>query len=205
MLTLAAQNLAKRFGNRRVFENISFTLESGQSLAIIGPNGSGKSTLIKLIMGFGLPTKGKVVFSENGRRLDFDAYRKRLAFVSPYLAMYSSLTARENLRFLSKVNGDMVANSEIDAALAQVGLNGRGDDFVAAYSSGMLQRLKYAAAIIKNPGILLVDEPTANLDDSGKEIIFGLLSSYRKNKIVVIAANEKEEYSLAESICQLGG
>jgi heme exporter protein A len=205
MLKLTAQNLAKRFGPRRVFENISFTLELGQSIAIVGPNGSGKSTLLRLIIGFSIPSKGKVIFSENGKPLDFDNYRKKLALVSPYLAMYSSLTARENLRFLAKVNGDLISNIEIETALARVGLEGRGDDFVSAYSSGMLQRLKYAAAIIKRPEIFLLDEPTSNLDESGEKIIVDLINQHRKKSIIIIATNEKEEYSLAESVCQLGG
>ncbi len=172
MLKLEVQNLAKRFGARKVFENINFTLELGQSIAIVGPNGSGKSTLLKLLIGFGIPTKGKVVFSDEGKQIDFDSYRKRLALVSPYLALYASLTARENLQFLAKVNGDFVNDHEIDDILSQVGLEGRGDDFVSAYSSGMLQRLKYAAAVLKKPAILMIDEPTSNLDEFGQEDYF---------------------------------
>lgn len=188
-----------------MFENINFSLEIGQSIAIVGPNGSGKSTLLKLLIGLGLPTRGKVTFSDNGKPLDFDMYRKRLALVSPYLALYTSLTARENLQFLAKVNGDLITDSDIDQVLAQVGLEWRGDDFVAAYSSGMLQRLKYAAAILKNPAILMIDEPTSNLDYSGKKIIFDLIDRQRKESIIIIATNEKEEYSLADKLCQLGG
>jgi len=205
MFKLAVQNLAKRFGARKVFENINFSLEQGQSIAIVGPNGSGKSTLLKLLIGFSIPTKGKVVFSDNGKPLDFDLYRRRLALISPYLALYTSLTARENLQFLATVNGDLITANEIDQVLAQVGLEGRGDDFVVAYSSGMLQRLKYAAAILKNPAILMIDEPTSNLDDSGKKIIFDLIDRQRKESIIIIATNEKEDYTLADKLCQLGG
>jgi heme exporter protein A len=205
MINLEVQNLAKRFGSRKVFDNINFALEPGHSLAIVGPNGSGKSTLLKLIIGFGIPTRGQVIFSENNKKLDFDQYRRRLALVSPYLALYGSLTARENLEFLSKVNGDIISRDQIEKILSQVGLDGRGEDFVSAYSSGMLQRLKYAAALLKNPEILLIDEPTSNLDDAGKKIVFELLESRRKDTIIIIATNEKEEYGFAEQLCQLGG
>jgi heme exporter protein A len=204
MINLEVQNLAKRFGSRKVFDNINFALAPGHSLAIVGPNGSGKSTLLKLIIGFGIPTRGKVIFSENGKKLDFDQYRRRLALVSPYLALYGSLTARENLEFLSKVNGDIISRDQIEKILSQVGLDGRGEDFVSAYSSGMLQRLKYAAALLKNPEIFLIDEPTSNLDDAGKKIVFELIESRRKNAIIIIATNEKEEYGFAEQLCQLG-
>ncbi len=205
MIKLEVQNLAKRFGPRKVFSDINFSLETGQSIAIVGPNGSGKSTLLKLLIGFNYPTKGKVIFSENGRTLEFDAYRRRLALVSPYLALYGSLTAHENLRFFAKVNGDNVTDDQIEKTLSSIGLAGRGDDFVAAYSSGMLQRLKYAVAMLKNPDILMVDEPTSNLDDAGKKIISDLIDARRRESIIIIATNEKEDYGLAERLCQLGG
>ena len=205
MIKLEVENLAKRFGARKVFENINFTLSQGESIAIVGPNGSGKSTLLKLLIGFAFPTKGRVIFSDEEKKLDFDSYRRRLALVSPYLALYGSLTARENLDFFARVNGDLVTDEEIDQVLAQVGLEGRGEDFVAAYSSGMMQRLKYAVALLKDPAILMIDEPTSNLDEAGKKIIFDLIESRRTKSLIIIATNEKEESSLAEKLCQLGG
>jgi heme exporter protein A len=204
MLKLDVQNLAKRFGARKVFENINFSLTPGESIAIVGPNGSGKSTLLRLIIGLNIPTRGKVVFSDDGKPLEFDAYRRRLALVSPYLSLYGSLTGKENLRFFAKVNGDNISDQEIESLLAQVGLQGRGDDFVSAYSSGMLQRLKYAVALAKNPEILMLDEPSSNLDESGKKAVSDIIESRRKNTILIIATNEKEEYALAERLCQLG-
>lgn len=204
MLKLDVLNLAKRFAARKVFENINFSLTPGESIAIVGPNGSGKSTLLRLIIGLNIPTKGKVVFSDDGKPLEFDAYRRRLALVSPYLSLYGSLTGKENLRFFAKVNGDSISDQEIESLLAQVGLQGRGDDFVSAYSSGMLQRLKYAVALAKNPEILMLDEPSSNLDESGKKAVSDIIESRRKNTILIIATNEKEEYALAERLCQLG-
>lgn len=204
MLKLDVQNLAKRFGARKVFENINFSLTPGESIAIVGPNGSGKSTLLRLIIGLNIPTRGKVVFSDDGKPLEFDAYRRRLALVSPYLSLYGSLTGKENLRFFAKVNGDNISEQEIESLLAQVGLQGRGDDFVSAYSSGMLQRLKYAVALAKNPEILMLDEPSSNLDESGKKAVSDIIESRRKSTILIIATNEKEEYALAERLCQLG-
>jgi len=204
MLKLDVQNLAKRFGARKVFENINFSLTPGESIAIVGPNGSGKSTLLRLIIGLNIPTRGKVVFSDDGKPLEFDAYRRRLALVSPYLSLYGSLTGKENLRFFAEVNGDNISDQEIESLLAQVGLQGRGDDFVSAYSSGMLQRLKYAVALAKNPEILMLDEPSSNLDESGKKAVSDIIESRRKNTILIIATNEKEEYALAERLCQLG-
>jgi heme exporter protein A len=205
MLRLEVENLAKWFGPRKIFENIGFALNQGQSIAVVGPNGSGKTTLLRLIIGLAFPTRGMVTFSQGGEKLDFDQYRRKLALVAPYMSLYGSLTARENLRFLSVVDGRPVADPEIEMTLERVGLAGRGEDPVSAYSTGMQQRLKYAAALLKEPGIILVDEPGANLDESGKGIAFDLIESYRDKAIVIVATNEKEEYSLADGLCQLGG
>ncbi len=204
MFGLEVKNVSKWFGVRKVFENINLDLKSGQSIAIAGPNGSGKTTLLRIIIGLTVPTRGEVIFSKDRKRLDFDGYRPSLSLVGPYLSLYGSLTARENLKFISKVNGTLSSDMNIDKLLDKVGLDGRGDDYVSEFSSGMQQRLKYAAALIKNPSILMLDEPTSNLDDEGKKGVFDIINQYRPDSIVIIATNEKEEYSLADSVCQLG-
>ncbi len=204
MFGLEVKNVSKWFGVRKVFENINLDLKSGQSIAIAGPNGSGKTTLLRIIIGLTVPTRGEVIFSKDRKRLDFNDYRPSLSLVGPYLSLYGSLTARENLKFISKVNGTLSSDMNIDKLLDKVGLDGRGDDYVSEFSSGMQQRLKYAAALIKNPSILMLDEPTSNLDDEGKKGVFDIVNQYRPDSIIIIATNEKEEYSLADSICQLG-
>jgi len=205
MLKLEIDNLCKRFGKRKVFENICLKLKPGQSVALVGPNGSGKTTLLQTIIGLSYPDKGTVVFLEDNKKLDFDKYRRKLALVAPYLSLYGALTARENLHFFANVDGFRISNDKIEQILTRVGLEDRADDFVESYSTGMLQRLKYAVALSKEPQIILADEPTANLDEVGKQIVFDLISEWRKKNIVVIATNEKEEYGLVDQLCQLGG
>ncbi len=205
MLRLKIEKLTKQFGARKVFTDITFELTGGESIALVGPNGSGKTTLIMTVLGLLPPTRGKTEYFEDDKKLDFEQYRKKVALVAPYLNLYDNLTARENLRFLSVVNGYKIGNNDIDRALETVGLAGRGDDFAGAYSSGMKQRLKYALAIVRDPEILFVDEPTSNLDEAGKKIVFDLIKNYRNDAILIIATNETEEYTLAEKRCQLGG
>ncbi len=204
MFELKLKNVSKYFGARKVLENINLRLKSGQSLAIAGPNGSGKTTLLRIIIGLTVPTDGEILFSKEQRKLDFDDYRPSLSLVGPYLSLYGSLSARENLKFIAKVNGLVPTDAEIEKILDQVGLEGRGDDYFSDFSSGMQQRLKYAAALIKNPSILILDEPTSNLDDEGKKRVFNIINQYRPDSIILIATNEKEEYSLADSIYKLG-
>lgn len=148
---------------------------------------------------------GEVIFSEDGKKLDFDGYRKRMALVSPYLSLYDALTGFENLQFFAKVDGCAVSDNEMNVVLEKVGLGERGEDFVGAYSTGMKQRLKYAVALLKDPAIFLVDEPSANLDESGRNIVRGIIRAKKKDSLLILATNEKEEYELAGQFCQLGG
>lgn len=204
MLKLEVKNLAKRFGTRKVFAEISFNLETGQSLAITGPNGSGKTTLIKTILGLAAPSRGEAVLFRDEKKLDFDSYYKEAFLIAPYMNLYDTLTGKENLRFLSRLGGLAATDEAMESALTGVGLAGRGKDLVAGYSSGMKQRLKYAAALIKKPAAVFLDEPTSNLDDSGKEIAISLIREWKNVALVVIATNEKEESTLAERILELG-
>lgn len=203
MFRLSASRLSKRFGPRKVFSDINFELRTGQSLAVVGPNGSGKSTLLKVLLGLLRATTGEISYHENGGALDESAFRDRSSFVAPYLSLYDHLTGEENLRFFSEVAGEHVTGKDVNKLLARVGLEGRGDDLVLGYSSGMKQRLKYAAALLNHPDFLMLDEPTANLDEAGKQMVSEIIEQNRSNCIIVVATNEQPEYKLAEQICRL--
>ncbi|KAA3636642.1 MAG: ABC transporter ATP-binding protein [Calditrichaeota bacterium] len=203
MYKLDVDNLGKRFGERKVFSKISFELKTGDSIAVVGSNGSGKSTLLKVLLSLLVPSRGTVTYSNGEEKLDDNHYRITTSFVSPYLNLYDHLTAEENLKFFTTVAGNTITGKEINNLLAKVGLEGRGVDYVLGYSSGMKQRLKYAVALLKKPEFLFLDEPTSNLDEAGKKIVFDLVEEYRKDTIIIIATNEKEEYELAEKLCRL--
>ncbi|MBU0985023.1 MAG: ABC transporter ATP-binding protein [candidate division Zixibacteria bacterium] len=204
MYELKVDRLRKRFGRRTVFTDISFALRTGQAIAFVGPNGSGKSTLVMTILGYHHAAAGNVSFLSDGQPLDESQVRASASLVSPYLSLYDQLTAEENLKFFGTVSGGQVTGRRINDLLELVGLSGRGDDLVGAYSSGMKQRLKYAVALLGEPDFLFLDEPTSNLDDSGKEIVRQVIDDYRRKSIVIIATNEREEQQFAESICRLG-
>lgn len=203
MYSLTVENLGKRFGARKVFSKIDFELHSGDSIAIVGANGSGKSTLLKVLLSLLVPSKGKVEYKNQTELLTDDNFRDYVSFVSPYLNLYDHLTAEENLIFFATVSGFNVTGKELNSLLAKVGLEGRGVDYVMGYSSGMKQRLKYAVALLKKPEFLFLDEPTSNLDDAGKKIVFDIVEEYRKDTVILIATNEKEEYELAKNIVRL--
>ncbi len=209
MCRLIAENLAKRFESRKVFSGIEFDCRTPDVLALVGYNGSGKSTLIKTLLGEFRPTRGTVRFSRNIKNgdevsMNEDDIRRSSALVSPYLNLYDGLTGEENLVFLATVGGYSITGKRTNELLELVGLANRGVDLVEAYSSGMKQRLKYAAALLNDPLFLFLDEPTANLDDDGKRIVFDLIERQRQHSLIVIATNEAEDKRCATQFCKLG-
>lgn len=203
MYSIETKNLYKRFGDRMVLSDISFSLSTGDSLAIVGKNGSGKTTLAMLILGQYRPNKGHISFFNDKERMSPQRVRSRLSLVAPYLNLYDNLTAEENIQFFATVAGMQMTGKEIELLLAQVGLENRGHDMAGEYSSGMKQRLKYAVALMSDPDFLILDEPTSNLDETGKQIVAQIIERRRKESIIIVATNEPQEEKLATQICRL--
>ena len=203
MLAIKVESLKKNFGERKVISSLNLEISQGESVAITGPNGSGKTTLLKLLLALLRPSSGKVTYFDNDRVISQAELRHRISFVSPYLSLYDQLSAEENLQFFTAVRGGNITGKEIDSLLHRVGLEGRGMDLVSDYSTGMKQRLKYAVALSNKPDFLLIDEPSSGLDDSGKAMMTALIEEQRSGSIIIIATNEKEEYSLASQQCRL--
>lgn len=196
-IRLTAVNLTKKFDRKIIFENISFELSAGSSLAITGKNGSGKSTLIKTLANVIEKSSGEINFYSDGSEVKKEHYYKHIGFVSPYLNLYDEFTGYENLKIISNIRG--INGDNIDNVLKKVGLYDRRGDLLKIYSSGMKQRLKIAFSILHNPLILLLDEPTSNLDSEGVRIVDEIANDYKKDRILIIATNDENEKSLCES------
>lgn len=203
MVSLELKNLSKSYGPRRVFSGISRSIDSG-CLVVTGRNGSGKSTLLKIVAGLLSPTNGEVIFKLDGREVDKESPRDLVGLVSPELSLYSELSALENLKFLCKVRGLKKHDSELVSLLEKLGLDGRESDRLSSYSSGMLQRVKYASAMLHDPQVMLFDEPSANLDESGIEIVASIIEEHKKRGIVVIATNDQSDMRFGDSFLELG-
>lgn len=193
-IKLQAVNLTRKFNGKVIFENINFELATGSSTAITGRNGSGKSTLIKIIANLLSETSGKLKLTARGTEVKKESVYKYLGFVSPYLNLYDEFSGYENLRIISDIRGS--GHGNIENVLKRVGLYQRRNDLLKIYSSGMKQRLKIAFAILHNPEILLLDEPTSNLDTDGVSIVDDITEEYKKDKILIIATNDAHEKSL---------
>jgi heme exporter protein A len=186
---VAGEGLTKVFNRRTVFEGVSFSIESGQTLLITGRNGSGKSTLVKLISGVLTPSSGRVVISGTAHQREMQGLAL-IGMVSPYLQMFEEFSARENLEIAMGIRGREFNNVAADELLERVALSARRNDPVRTYSSGMKQRVKYAFALLHRPPILILDEPMANLDEDGIGIVRSIMAEHRAGGILIVATND---------------
>jgi len=203
MLSLEVRNLSKYFGARKVFKGLNFSVTEHQSLVITGKNGSGKTTLLKILSGLISPSNGEVVFNSNGDLLKREEVKRILSLVAPDLNLYEELSALENLKFLSRVQGIKFDDEELKTRIEKVGLKKREDDLVSFFSSGMKQRLKYAFALINDPKILLLDEPSSNLDKEGISYLENVIYEQKKRGILILATNHKDEIRYGDQIVDL--
>ncbi len=178
---LEAKEISKYYGKHLILDNISLRIPKGSIFGIVGPNGAGKTTLLKILSGITKPTKGEVIiFNE---RLSKNTLNKIGTLIeSPNI--YGNLTAEENLTIHALLMG--IEKSKIQKVLNTVGLNKTGKKIVSKFSLGMKQRLGIAIALLGNPEILILDEPTNGLDPIGIQEIRDLIFSFKQEGITVI-------------------
>ena len=200
---LSAEQIAKKFGRRLIFKDLDFEFLENGIYGITGINGSGKSTLIKIIAGIISPSSGKIIHKSDDKIIEPEKLHNYIGFVAPYLIMYEEFSAWENLSHISKIR-DVEFNKDLfKSLLDDFLLLSRKDDMVKTYSSGMKQRLKFIFALMHSPKILLLDEPTSNLDDAGKEAVYRIIRREGENKIVIIASNENSDLDLCSAKIKL--
>ena len=204
MIQFSAFNLLKRFGRRTIFENISFDLHKGNALAIVGNNGSGKSTLAKICAGVLSYNSGTISMTLDNKVVPAELYFQHIGFVSPYLQLYDEFTPFEHIKLFLEMRDKYLSPEGTTGLLERVNLQHRKDDFVRTFSSGMKQRMKYALALVHSPEILILDEPTANLDDEGMKMVFDIMSEQQKKGILIIATNVQSEEERCTSVIRIG-
>ena len=163
-------------------------IRRGEFLVMLGPSGSGKTTLLNLIGGIDRPTSGKIYF--DGRDIthmsedDVTEYRRRsVGFVFQFFNLISTLTARENVEFVAEL---VDSPADVTEVLAEVGLGERGDHFPSELSGGEQQRVAIARALVKNPTLLLADEPTGNLDYETAKLILKLMRNVNRTRGITV-------------------
>lgn len=194
--SLEVNQLTKYFGRRLIFSDLNFKFIDNGIYGISGPNGSGKSTLVKILAGIIGANKGNVKHILNGKEIIEENIHNHIGFVSPYLVLYEEFSAEENLMMFAKIRGVKYDQELVNYLFEKFLLLKRKDDFVKTFSSGMKQRLKFIFALMHSPQLIILDEPTSNLDDEGKNSVYELIRERGKKNIVLIASNEKNDLEL---------
>ena len=202
-IRLEIDRVGKTYGSRHVLRNVCADLRLGDTLVVTGRNGIGKSTLLRIIAGLVRPTRGDVHILANGVALQGDARREVLGLVGPDVQLYRDLSAREHVELIARLRGLPAGDAQVATVLDRVELGTRADDRVGGFSSGMIQRLRYALALMHRPRVLLLDEPTTNLDAAGIALVDGIVERAAEAGIVVIATNEARDMRYAELVLAL--
>jgi ABC-2 type transport system ATP-binding protein len=198
---LSISHLQKRFGHRIAVDDVSFDVAIGETVGLLGPNGAGKTTTLSMISGLSQPDGGTVSFQ--GQLLDQSAsrFKRRVGLVPQDLALYDELSASANLELfggLYGLSGKRLAD-RADDALALVGLADRRGDRVKGFSGGMKRRLNIAGALLHDPELILLDEPTVGVDPQSRNAIFDNLAELkRRGKTLLYTTHYMEE---AERLC----
>jgi len=167
---LEIKNLGKSFDTTTAVDNLSLTVSSGEIYGLLGPNGAGKTTTISLICGLLQPDTGNVLIEGKDLRVHPIDVKSMLGYAPQEIALYEELSALENVRFWGKLYGlsGRELNDRAETVLAMVGLTDRAKDSIDKYSGGMKRRINLAVALLHQPRLLLLDEPTAGVDPQAR-------------------------------------
>ena len=185
MITL--KNLKKKFGETLAVDDISLEVKKGEILGLLGPNGAGKTTTISMLVGFLSMDSGSVDIAGQGSP-EKPEIRRKIGIVPQTLAIYTELSGQENLEFFAKMHGfkDEVLKERIDWALNFVNLSDRRGELARKYSGGMKRRLNMAAALLHQPELLILDEPTVGVDPQSRNAIFENVEQLRENGCTIL-------------------
>ena len=199
-MKITLTNTGKRFNREWIFRGFSHEFAAPKKYAITGPNGSGKSTLLQVISGSLTHSEGTVQFA-NGRAVtEAEHHFKYISIAAPYLELIEEMTANEFLTFHTQFKPLTITAEE---ALKITNLSNAANKQIRYYSSGMKQRLKLAQAFFSTSPVLLLDEPTTNLDREGVELYLQLINNYTSGKLVIISSNVLEEYQFCDEVISI--
>lgn len=181
--------VSKSFGNQEVINNFSFTFKN-KNYAVLGNNGSGKSTLLQLISNLIIPNSGNINYIDNNIKISNEDAIKNISFTAPYLELIEELDVDSLLKFHYKFKIPIIKNKSL---IKKMGLSEYKNKKIFQLSSGIKQRVKLLLALNTKCKFTILDEPTTNLDDNGKEIYYNLYKKFKNKKSIIIASNDKKD------------
>ena len=200
------KNIKKNYGKNEAVKGISFNIKEDEILGLLGPNGSGKTTTIGMLLGLLKPTSGEIFI--NGRKLEGNRIEilEQINFISPYIELPKKLTVKQNLTVYGKLYKINNINERIEFLSEKLRLGGLLNSITGELSSGQKNRVSLAKALINEPKVLLLDEPTASLDPEVGDFVRSFLEDYKKEKkisILLASHNMDEVTRLCKSILMM--
>lgn len=202
MITLQARGLGKRYNRHWLFRQAEISIGQGQALAVTGANGSGKSTLLQMLAGLLPPSEGSVQWLLHGQPIDGSQWFRHMGIASPYMDLPEELTLLELLRFHQRFK-PFINSWQAHDLVQALRFSGHEHKQVALFSSGMKQRLKLGLAIFSQNDILLLDEPTANMDAPNAAWYAETLPTLLPNRLVIVFSNDPAEYAFCNQVLHL--
>ena len=198
-MKITLTNIGKRYNSEWIFRKVDQEFTSDNNYVILGANGSGKSTLLQVIAGNLIPSEGEIKFQipnsklriENSTKFETDEIYQHLSFASPYLELFEELTLTESIELQAKFK-PFYESLTTQQIIELTGLVKARDKQLKYYSSGMKQRVRLALAILSNTPLLLLDEPTSNLDKSAISWYQQLIKKHSENRLIIVASNQQE-------------
>ncbi len=200
------KNIKKNYGKNEAVKGISFNIKEDEILGLLGPNGSGKTTTIGMLLGLLKPTSGEILI--NGQKLEGNRIEilEQINFISPYIELPKKLTVKQNLTVYGKLYKINNINERIEFLSEKLRLGGLLNSITGELSSGQKNRVSLAKALINEPKVLLLDEPTASLDPEVGDFVRSFLEDYKKEKkisILLASHNMNEVTRLCKSILMM--
>jgi ABC-2 type transport system ATP-binding protein len=185
---IAVRGLTKRFGARTVVDRFDLTVQTGRICGFLGPNGSGKTTTLRMICGLLIPDAGEGEVLGLDLRTQRRAIKHQIGYMTQKFGLFSDLSIAENLEFIARVYGLDNRKAQVDAALERLGLASRADQLAGKLSGGWKQRLALAAAVLHEPKILLLDEPTAGVDPQARREFWDQIHALAQGGMTVLVS-----------------
>ena len=196
-MKIVLEQIGRRFNREWIFRDINYLFESGNSYAILGANGSGKSTLLQVISGSLTSSEGSVNYFNGSSALDIENVFQELSLAAPYLDLIEEFSLSEHIDFHFQFK--KYRNGHDKRSLVSL-LNLQHSEHKALknFSSGMKQRVKLALAFCSDTNVLLLDEPTSNLDQQGVEWYLSLINQFSTDRLVIVCSNQEHEYAFCQ-------
>lgn len=195
-------NISKRYRFEWVFKKIDYTFKSGHRYAITGPNGSGKSTLMRVLSGYLSPTKGSIDFKIDDTPIAPEEIYKHITYAAPYIDLIEEMTLQEHLTFHQQFK-PLLPELDTKKVIELLAFQKAKKKPIQFFSSGMKQRLKLALSICSKSDLILLDEPTTNLDQQGMDWYQSLIEQFGQNRTIIVASNVEADYAFCEDIINI--